>query len=195
MDYNPDDFVLIYQNTNVFDSIYRFIHVHEAYNCSPIKFCFRDAPIDKKTIYETPNPTGIYLGTTRGGVYGLNIGSPTNKSWGTKLDWVNKGVEHFLFDKTQKYLYCHKGSMGFYDFAKKQFVEFKDNHGVYTFFYRMMRLTDKPLNYMVSDINVVEKTGLPVYVTKEEIANREAELDAYSDDDDDEDSDEDYEES
>lgn len=195
-EYNPNDFVLIFQNSNAFDSIYRFIHVQNAFESAPVKSCFRDAPIKDKILYETANPTGLYLEAANGQTYVLNIGSAVNKcNGGDKSEWVNKGINSFLFDKTQKYLYYHKGSMGFYDFTKKTFVEFLDKNIVYRFFYYMMRLTDKPVNYQVCEKNVVDLTTIVEEATPEEKAEQEAELDAYSDEDDDNDEDDssDYE--
>lgn len=145
------DFVLIFQNSNVFNSVYRFIEVvpcEATHSVRTNKACIRDAPIQHVLVYEQHNPCNVYLKADDGYTYSLNIGAPCDKGHmygATKADWVKRARDGFLFDSSKKYLYCHKGKMGIIDILLDTFVPFISNDGVYAFFYRMMQLDDKPL--------------------------------------------------
>jgi len=143
------DFVLIFQNSNVFNSVYRFIEV-VPYE-TPLrgnKACVRDAPMQHLLIYEQQNPCNMCIQAGDGKCYGLNISSACDKghmNGATKADWVNKARQGFFFDNTKKYLYCKNGKMGYVDIVQNTFVPFVANTGVYVFFYRMTQLNENPL--------------------------------------------------
>lgn len=150
--YNPNDFVLIYQNSTQFSSIWRFIYTSENVDEKPPNKFIRDAPIDHKIVYEQANPTGIKVATEDGKTYILNVGPPVSRGAGTKSEWVNAGIDSFLFDNSKSYLYCHKGRMGMYNMQTTIFVPFIQNNEVYEFFYAMMSLRDNQLNYVAAEM-------------------------------------------
>ncbi len=143
------DFVLIFQNSNMFNSVYRFIEVvpYEQTSRSD-KACIRDAPMQHLLIYEQQNPCNICIAAADGNSYGLNVGAYCDKghmSGATKADWVKSAREGYHFDNRKKYLYCNDGKMGFVDIVQNLFVPFVSNDGVYVFFYRMTHLNENPL--------------------------------------------------
>lgn len=150
--YNPNDFVLIYQNSNQFNSIWRFIYTTSIVDEKPPYKFIIDAPIEHKLVYEKANPTGIKVATEEGKTYILNVGPPVSRGAGTKVEWVNAGINSFLFDNTKSYLYCHKGRMGMYNMQTTTFVPFIHNNEVYEFFYAMMSLRDNQLNYVAAEM-------------------------------------------
>lgn len=149
--YNTSDFVLIYQNSNPFNSIWRFIYLTENEDERPPNKFIRDAPIEHKIVYEKANPTGIVVTAEDNKTYILNVGPPVSRGIGTKAEWVQTGIDSFLFDSSKSYLYCHNGRMGLYNIGKSTFVPLKYNNGVYEFFYAMMSLRDNQLNYVSAE--------------------------------------------
>lgn len=149
--YNPSDFVLIYQNSNQFNSIWRFIYLSENENERPPNKFIRDAPIEHKIVYEKANPTGIVVTAEDDKTYILNVGPPVSRDIGTKTEWVQTGIDSFLFDSSKSYLYCHNGRMGLYNIGTSTFVPLDTNNCVYEFFYAMMSLRDNQLNYVAAE--------------------------------------------
>ena len=74
------DFVLIFQNSNMFNSVYRFIEVVPYEQTSRLdKACIRDAPMQHLLIYEQQNPCNICIAAADGNSYGLNVGAYCDK--------------------------------------------------------------------------------------------------------------------
>jgi hypothetical protein len=185
-----NDFVLIFQNSNVFNSVYRFIEVvsFEATTRSN-KACIRDAPIQHLLVYEQQNPCNMCLKAADGQLYTLNVGAPCDKGHmygATKADWVNKARTGFLFDNHKKYLCCKSGQMGIADLIADTFVPFLSNTGVYVFFYRMMQLSDKPLTDLRYD--KWEDEDEHCFDNDYDIIDDESDMDYDDDDADDDDS-------
>lgn len=151
--YNPNDFVLIYQNSTQFSSIWRFIYTSENVDEKPPNKFICDAPIAHKLVYEQANPTGIKVATEDGKTYILNVGPPVSRGAGTKAEWVKSGIDSFLFDNSKSYLYCHKGRMGMYNMQTMSFMPFIQNNEVYEFFYAMMSLRNNQLNYVAAEVH------------------------------------------
>lgn len=181
------DFVLIFQNSNVFNSVYRFIEV-VPYE-TPLrgnKACIRDAPIQHVLVYEQQNPCNMCIKAGDGKCYALNIGAPCDKghmNGATKADWVNKARQGFLFDSTKKYLYCQNGKMGYVDILQNTFVPFVANTGVYVFFYRMTQLNENPLPKL--NFDKWEDNESDGYLSDDDDDNDYDVISSSSDDDDD----------
>lgn len=176
--YIPENFVLIYQNSHYTSSIYNFIRV------IPTKMIMPRPPIKGvNTIimreYDLINPSGTTVKGYDGITYMFETGSSADKQmFGNKTKWVQLAIDSRLFNNAIPYLYIHDGIYGFYNFLTKTFHQFDNNvdakNAVCEFFYVMMSLRDKTLNYQSCEVNKVQFEVSP-----------EDELDLSSDSDDD----------
>lgn len=144
IDYNPDNFVLIFQNSTWLTSTYCFIEVVCEWNLQNATYrCYNN------------NPTGLKL-TVEGNKSPmfLNTGSICEKKkFGSKKDWVKSAIENPFFNNKSYCLYIHDNDvLGYYSFTDKTFTPFANNdiaHIVmYQFFYKMMSLSNKTINWV-----------------------------------------------
>jgi hypothetical protein len=151
IDYSPENFVLIFQNSTWLSSTYCFIKVLPEWEMASTAH----------RLYNT-NHTGIKFKVDGAkSPYILDVGAICDKKqFGTKKDWVAKTIEGQLFDTSVSYLYLHTNDvLGYYSFCNKTFTPFADNDMahilMHQFFYRMMCLTDKTINWVSSRVNLL----------------------------------------
>lgn len=104
-----------------------------------------------------PNPTGLRL-KVDGAPSPMILATGAicdKKNSGNKKDWVSKTIGGLLFNKDCSYLYLHNNDvLGHYTFSNKIFTPFADNDlahlTMHQFFYRMMCLSDKTINWVSS---------------------------------------------
>ena len=105
------------------------------------------------------NVTGISVKATDGKKYMFENGSHAERNLsGNKNEWVKQAITYDrLFVKTCPYLYIHEGVYGFYDILSSEFTPFEDNvaakNAVNEYFYLLMSMRDKPLNYQACEVN------------------------------------------
>ena len=105
------------------------------------------------------NVTGISVKATDGKKYMFENGSHAERNLsGNKNEWVKQAITYDrLFVKTCPYLYIHEGIYGFYDILSSEFTPFEDNvaakNAVNEYFYLLMSMRDKPLNYQACEVN------------------------------------------
>ena len=105
------------------------------------------------------NVTGISVKATDGKKYMFENGSHAERNLsGNKNEWVKQAITYDrLFVKTCPYLYIHEGIYGFYDILTSEFTPFEDNvaakNAVNEYFYLLMSMRDKPLNYQACEVN------------------------------------------
>lgn len=105
------------------------------------------------------NVTGISAKTADGKNYMFENGSQVERNLsGNKHEWVKHAITNDrLFVKTCPYLYIHEGIYGFYDILTSEFTPFEDNvaakNAVNEYFYLLMSMRDKPLNYQACEVN------------------------------------------
>ena len=113
--------------------------------------------------YFQPNPSGLTIEVEPGKKVIMSAGSTTNKrNFGTKSEWVMEAIDGRLsmFNKKDSYLYLHEGkTLGIYNFEEGEFTEFLDNElaikTMHEFFYNMMQLSDKTINWQSSQVNQI----------------------------------------
>jgi hypothetical protein len=159
--YDPSNFVLIFQNSNVINSIYCFIRVSPEYISLPTEIKGLKHKVMRK--YFQPNPSGLTIEIEPGKKVIMSAGSTTNKrNFGTKSEWVMEAIDGRLsmFNKKDSYLYLHEGkTLGIYNFEEGEFTAFFDNElaikTMHEFFYKMMQLSDKTINWQSSQVNQI----------------------------------------
>ena len=143
------------------------------------------------------NVTGISVKATDGKKYMFENGSHAERNLsGNKNEWTKQAITYDrLFVKTCPYLYIHEGVYGFYNILSSEFTPFEDNvaakNAVNEYFYLLMSMRDKPLNYQACEVNrcklepeIDRKTNLENLVN--ELADNDNEYQQESDSDDDE---------
>jgi hypothetical protein len=158
IEYNPENFVLIYQNSTWLTSTYCFIKVLCEWESQNFSVSKSSVPVTHRFLNN--NPTGLSLKVN-------GISSPMilvtgaicdKKNYGNKKEWVSKTIDGLLFEKNYSYLYLHNNDvLGYYNFSNKIFTPFADNDvahiTMHQFFYRMMCLSDKTINWVSSQMN------------------------------------------
>lgn len=145
IEYNPENFVLIYQNSTWLSSTYCFIKV------------MREWELECSHRIYNPNITGLRL-KVDGELAPIILTTGAvcdKKNHGTKKDWVSNTLNGILFNKDCSYLYLHTNDvLGYYTFSNKTFTPFADNDMahiiMHQFFYRMLCLSDKTINWVSS---------------------------------------------
>jgi len=177
--FSPDNFVLIFQNSNWLTSTYCFIQV----------LC--EWELDGYNRVYNKNPSGLKL-KVKGNISPmiLNTGPVCDKkNFGSKSDWVLSSIEGLLFNKNNSYLYLHNNILGYYRFLDKTFTPFEDNNvaqaTMHQFFYRMLSLSNNTLNWVSSSARLLTQD----YYNESESVN-DTDYDNINDDDDDDESEE-----
>ena len=154
--YVPENFVLIYQNSQWLFSLYTFIKVMPTRKLMAIPYV-RGTYLMRER--DQANVTGISVKATDGKKYMFENGSHAERNLsGNKNEWVKQAITYDrLFVKTCPYLYIHEGIYGFYDILSSEFTPFEDNvaakNAVNEYFYLLMSMRDKPLNYQACEVN------------------------------------------
>jgi len=154
--YVPENFVLIYQNSQWLFSLYTFIKVMPTRKLMAIPYV-RGTYLMRER--DQANVTGISVKATDGKKYMFENGSHAERNLsGNKNEWVKQAITYDrLFVKTCPYLYIHEGIYGFYDILTSEFTPFEDNvaakNAVNEYFYLLMSMRDKPLNYQACEVN------------------------------------------
>jgi hypothetical protein len=154
--YVPENFVLIYQNSQWLFSLYTFIKVMPTRKLMAIPYV-RGTYLMRER--DQANVTGISVKATDGKKYMFENGSHAERNLsGNKNEWVKQAITYDrLFVKTCPYLYIHEGVYGFYDILSSEFTPFEDNvaakNAVNEYFYLLMSMRDKPLNYQACEVN------------------------------------------
>jgi len=192
--YFPENFVLIYQNSQWLFSLYTFIKVMPTRKLMAIPYV-KDTYLMRER--DQVNLTGISVKAADGKKYMFENGSHVKRNLsGNKHEWVKQAIIHdLLFEKTCPYLYIHEGVYGFYDILSSEFTPFEDNvvakNAVNEYFYLLMSMRDKPFNYQACEVNKCKlapdvdcKTNLENLVN--ELENNDEDYHYESDSDDDE---------
>jgi hypothetical protein len=192
--YVPENFVLIYQNSQWLFSLYTFIKVMPTRKLMAIPYV-RGTYLMRER--DQANVTGISVKATDGKKYMFENGSHAERNLsGNKNEWVKQAITYDrLFVKTCPYLYIHEGVYGFYDILSSEFTPFEDNvaakNAVNEYFYLLMSMRDKPLNYQACEVNrckpepdVDRETNLENMIN--ELENNDDEYQQESDSDDEE---------
>ena len=154
--YVPENFVLIYQNSQWLFSLYTFIKVMPTRKLMAIPYV-RGTYLMRER--DQVNVTGISVKATDGKKYMFENGSHAERNLsGNKNEWVKQAITYDrLFVKTCPYLYIHEGTYGFCDILSSEFTPFEDNvaakNAVNEYFYLLMSMRDKPLNYQACEVN------------------------------------------
>jgi hypothetical protein len=154
--YVPENFVLIYQNSQWLFSLYTFIKVMPTRKLMAIPYV-RGTYLMRER--DQANVTGISVKAADGKKYMFENGSHAERNLsGNKNEWVKQAITYDrLFVKTCPYLYIHEGVYGFYDILSSEFTPFEDNvaakNAVNEYFYLLMSMRDKPLNYQACEVN------------------------------------------
>jgi hypothetical protein len=162
IEYNPENFVLIYQNSTWLTSTYCFIKVLCEWELQHMIISKSSVPVTQRIHH--PNPTGLRIKVD-------GVSSPMilatgaicdKKNSGNKKDWVSKTIDGLLFNKDCSYLYLHNNDvLGYYTFSNKTFTPFADNDlahlTMHQFFYRMMCLSDKTMNWVSSQAKLTPR--------------------------------------
>lgn len=152
--FQPENLVLIFKNSDWLYSRHCFIKVLPEFenHLVPVKG-LRESVLRK---LPTPNPTGVTVATNDISTSRmiLQIGdSCEGVASETKKQRVANAIASPLFDKKPFYLYMFEGHIpGYYSFANNTFVPFHEaDHAIHEFFYKMMSLSDAPLNRCAYD--------------------------------------------
>ena len=154
--YFPENFVLIYQNSQWLFSLYTFIKVMPTRKLMAIPYVSGTYLMRER---DQVNVTGISVKATDGKKYMFENGSHAERNLsGNKHEWTKQAITYDrLFVKTCPYLYIHEGAYGFYDILSSEFTPFEDNiaakNAVNEYFYLLMSMRDKPLNYQACEVN------------------------------------------
>jgi hypothetical protein len=191
--YLPENFVLIYQNSQWLFSLYTFIKVIPTRKLVAIPYVRGEYLMRER---DQVNVTGISVKATDGKKYMFENGSHAERNLsGNKHEWVKQAITYDrLFVKTCPYLYIHEGVYGFYDIMSSEFTPFEDNvaakNAVNEYFYLLMSMRDKPLNYQACEVNRCKPEPEIDHETKlenmlNELENNDDEYQQESDSDDD----------